>query len=71
MASPSFMMVIPTQQEVTLHYGSTPSNIVGQVLTAIGWVVVVTLLALPVVRWARRRYGPGGTAGPPGADSGS
>jgi hypothetical protein len=53
--SPSFMMVIPTQREVTLYYGSTASDIVGRVLVVIGWVVVVGVLILDGVRRARRR----------------
>jgi hypothetical protein len=57
-ASPSFMMVIPTQSEVTLHYGRTWSNNLGQFLTATGWLIVLAVLALPL--WRRYRS--------PGAD---
>ncbi|NLG67544.1 MAG: hypothetical protein GX536_07530, partial [Actinobacteria bacterium] len=52
--SPSFMMVIPTEREVTLYYGSTASNTVGQVLTVIGWAVVLSVLLIELVRWRRR-----------------
>lgn len=51
-ASPSFMMVIPRQRQVTLTYGRTASNTVGQLLTAFGWVVVVGIAGL---EWRRRR----------------
>ena len=45
--SPSFMMVIPTEREVTLYYGSTASNTVGQVLTlSVGLVLSVLLVSL-------------------------
>ncbi|MCZ7664184.1 MAG: 6-pyruvoyl-tetrahydropterin synthase-related protein [Thermoleophilia bacterium] len=54
-ASPSFMMVIPRQRVVTLTYGSTASNIVGQVLTGFGWLVVVGVVAFDLR--SRRREG--------------
>jgi uncharacterized membrane protein len=59
--SPSFMMVIPTQSEVTLHYARTWSNILGQLLTVLGWVIVVAVVALPV--WRRRRASQTGEGG--------
>ena len=54
-ASPSFMMVIPRERVVTLTYGSTASNIVGQVLTGFGWLVVVGVVAFDLR--SRRREG--------------
>jgi hypothetical protein len=54
-ASPSFMMVIPTERVVTLYYGRTWSNNVGQILVVIGILVVVGTLVLD--RRRRRRDG--------------
>ncbi|MHB0981059.1 MAG: hypothetical protein ACYC5Q_13505 [Thermoleophilia bacterium] len=54
--SPSFMMVIPREREVVLTYGRTLSNWVGQIFTAIGWLIVVAVLLLGL---RRRRRGAG------------
>jgi hypothetical protein len=54
-ASPSFMMVIPREREVTLYYGRTSSNNIGQLLSGIGWLVVLGVVALQVRREVRRR----------------
>ena len=43
LASPSFMMVIPTQSHVTLTYGRTGANTLGQVLEVIAWILLVAL----------------------------
>lgn len=56
--SPSFMMVIPTQRKVTLYYGRTFSNNLGQAFTVVGWLVVVVILVVdlrPRVKAARAR----------------
>ena len=56
MVSPSFMMVIPTQREVTLYYGRTFSNNLGQAFTLVGWLLVVVILVVdlrPRVKVAR------------------
>ena len=56
--SPSFMMVIPTQREVTLYYGRTFSNNLGQAFTLVGWLLVVVILVVdlrPRVKAARAR----------------
>lgn len=53
--SPSFMMVIPRQREVTLTYGRTASNWIGQALTLLAWVTVVAVLGRHLVRRRRRR----------------
>jgi hypothetical protein len=55
LASPSFMMVIPTQSHVTLYYGRTAANTVGQVFEVFGWVVLLGLTAWRFVLWLRRR----------------
>jgi hypothetical protein len=53
--SPSFMMVIPRQREVTLTYGRTASNWIGQALTLLGWIAVVAVLGRHLLMWRRRR----------------
>jgi hypothetical protein len=54
-ASPSFMMVIPRQRVVTLTYGRTASNWIGQALTLLGWLVVIGVLGRDLIRRRRRR----------------
>lgn len=66
--SPSFMMVIPRQREVTLTYGRTASNWVGQALTLLGWIAVVAVLARYFVRRRRRRQGAMGIREPARVD---
>lgn len=44
-ASPSFMMVVPTQNEVTLYYGRTAVNNAGRLMTLIG-IILIILFAL-------------------------
>jgi len=48
--SPSFMMVIPRQQKVTLTYVPTVSNIAGDIITGIGWLVILALLILNIYK---------------------
>jgi len=55
LASPSFMMVIPTQSHVTLYYGRTAANTIGQVLEVLGWLIILGLAAWRTVLWFRRR----------------
>jgi hypothetical protein len=49
------MMVIPTQSHVTLYYGRTAANTVGQVLEIIGWMMLLGLSGWRFVLWRRRR----------------
>jgi hypothetical protein len=58
LASPSMMMVIPTQEHVELYYGSTGANIAGQTLEVVGWALLLGLAAWRVVLWRRRRSQP-------------
>jgi len=51
-ASPSFMVVVPRERTVTLTYGRTASNTVGQLATLAGWVIVAAVL---VLWWRGRR----------------
>jgi hypothetical protein len=55
LASPSFMMVIPTQSHVTLTYGGTIYNTVGQVLEVLAWVLILGLSVWRLIVWRRRR----------------
>jgi len=55
LVSPSFMMVIPTQSHVTLYYGRTAANTVGQVLEILGWLVLLGLSIWRAILWWRRR----------------
>ena len=55
LVSPSFMMVIPTQSHVTLYYGRTAANTIGQALEILGWLVLVGLSIWRAILWRRRR----------------
>jgi hypothetical protein len=55
LASPSFMMVIPTQSHVTLYYGRTAANTIGQVLEGLAWILLLGLVVWRLVLWIRRR----------------
>ena len=54
LASPSFMMVIPTQSHVMLYYGRTMANNLGQALEVLGWLVLVGVGIWSVVRRRKR-----------------
>jgi 6-pyruvoyl-tetrahydropterin synthase related domain len=73
LASPSFMMVIPTQSHVTLTYGRTAANTVGQVLEVAAWLLLLGLAGWRAVLWRRRRRLAGAVqrpSPPPDGDSG-
>jgi hypothetical protein len=55
LASPSFMMVIPTQTHVEMSYGRTWVNTVGQVLEIIGWLILLGVAIWRFILWRRRR----------------
>ncbi|HLA80661.1 MAG TPA: 6-pyruvoyl-tetrahydropterin synthase-related protein, partial [Thermoleophilia bacterium] len=55
LVSPSFMMVIPTQSHVTLYYGRTAANTIGQVLEILGWLLLLGLSIWRAILWRRRR----------------
>ena len=55
LAAPSFMMVIPTETRVTLTYGRTGVNTIGQVLEVIAWILLLALSVWRTILWRRRR----------------
>ena len=46
LVSPSLMMVIPTQSNVTVYYGMTYANKIGVALSIAGWVIIGIILLL-------------------------
>ena len=55
LVSPSFMMVIPNQNEVTLTYGMSTPHRIGLGLTIAGWLIIAALLVLNLVLFLRSR----------------
>ncbi|MFH1834457.1 MAG: hypothetical protein ABH877_05480, partial [bacterium] len=55
LTSPSFMMVIPTESHVTLYYGRTAANTVGQTLEVMAWLLLLGLAVWRAALWRRRR----------------
>ena len=55
LASPSLMMVIPTQSHVTLTYGRTAANTLGQTLEVLAWILLAGLSVWRFILWRRRR----------------
>ncbi len=49
LVSPSFMMVIPTQEHVTLYYGMSTPHIIGVTLSIGGWAIVLAILIYTAV----------------------
>ncbi len=64
LASPSFMMVIPTSEHVELYYGRTWANNVGQALEVLAWALLIGLSIWRFIVWNKRRETPV-VAGPP------
>ena len=44
--SPSFMMVIPRQENVTLYYGSTREDVIARTFTQAAWAFLIILLII-------------------------
>jgi hypothetical protein len=42
-AAPNLMVVVPTSHDVTLHYGSSPADEIGQAISLLSLVVAVAL----------------------------
>ena len=55
LVSPSLMMVIPTQSNVTLCYGMTYANKIGVTLSIAGWVIIVFTLLLNLIFYFKPR----------------
>jgi hypothetical protein len=55
LASPSMMMVIPTQSHVELYYGGTKANTIGQTLEVIAWALLLAVTVWRVVVWWKRK----------------
>jgi hypothetical protein len=55
LASPSMMMVIPTQSHVELYYGRTAANTVGQTLEVIAWALLLGVTVWRFVVWYKKR----------------
>jgi hypothetical protein len=53
--TPDLMVVVPTSHDVTLTYGRTASNDLGQLATLIGLVALVAIFVVPSVRRWRLR----------------
>ncbi len=61
--APNLMVVVPTSHDVTLHYGSSPSDEVGQLISVVSLVAVIVLAVLG--RRARRARSRAPTAAGP------
>jgi hypothetical protein len=53
--TPNLMVVVPTSHDVTLTYGASAANHLGQLATLLGLVALVMLFVVPTVRQWRRR----------------
>ena len=53
--TPNLMVVVPTSHDVTLTYGASPANHLGQLATLLGLVALVMLFVVPTLRDWRRR----------------
>jgi len=56
-AAPNFMIVVPTKHHVVLRYGTTPLDLLANVLTLFGIGLVILLARRPAPVMARRRRG--------------
>lgn len=55
LVSPSLMMVIPTQSDVTVYYGMTYANKIGVALSILGWVIIGLILLLNLSFYLKTR----------------
>ena len=53
--TPNLMVVVPTSHDVTLTYGRSAANDLGQLLTLVGLVALVVMFVVPAVRRWRVR----------------
>jgi hypothetical protein len=61
--TPNLMVVVPTSHDVTLHYGATAANRIGELLSCLGIVGVIAGFAWPLMR-IRRASARSGTRSP-------
>jgi len=59
-AAPNLMVVVPTGHDVTLTYGTTGVNELGEACTAVGLLALLALAVLPAARRRRRLTGASG-----------
>ncbi|MHB1346530.1 MAG: hypothetical protein ACYCXK_03465 [Candidatus Humimicrobiaceae bacterium] len=57
LVSPSLMMVIPTQSNVTIYYGMTYANRIGVALSFAGWAIISLILILNLIFYLKSRSG--------------
>ena len=55
LVSPSLMMVIPTQEKVTLYYGMSYANKMGVALSVLGWAIILFTLILNLILSIRKK----------------
>jgi hypothetical protein len=55
LVSPSLMMVIPTQSNVTVYYGMTYANRIGVTLSIAGWAIIALTLLLNLVFYLKSK----------------
>jgi len=53
--SPSLMMVIPTQNEVTIYYGMSYANKIGVALSILGLVIIGLILIMNLILYIRKK----------------
>jgi hypothetical protein len=53
--TPNLMVVVPTSHDVTLTYGRSAADNLGQLLTVVGLVALIGLFVVPAVRRRRLR----------------
>ncbi|MBM3700357.1 MAG: hypothetical protein FJW68_05515 [Actinobacteria bacterium] len=55
LVSPSFMMVIPTDNQVTLYYGMAFANKLGAALTSFGWAIIAAVVIINIINSFKNR----------------
>jgi hypothetical protein len=55
LVSPSLMMVIPTQSNVTVYYGMTYANKIGVALSILGWAIIALILLVNLLSYFKSR----------------
>ena len=64
--APNLMVVVPTAHNVVLHYGASPADRVGEVLSVVGLLGLLAVVAGPrLLRRGRHRKARGKTATAP------